>query len=102
MGLNFRKIFRFGGFRTSLSKGGVGISWGIPGFRFGINSQGRKYFTIGFYGLGIYFTKTLSTSTEADSLNEKTVNAESNGNKPVTTNKTGTTKWWNQIFFKSK
>ncbi|MBK9317800.1 MAG: DUF4236 domain-containing protein [Bacteroidetes bacterium] len=70
MGLNFRKIFGFGGFRTSLSKGGVGVSWGIPGFRFGVNSQGRKYFTIGFPGLGIYFTKSIGSVNKKNAVEE--------------------------------
>jgi hypothetical protein len=53
----FRKIFRFGPFRTTLSKGGVGMSWGIPGFRVGVSANGRKYLTLGIPGTGIYFTK---------------------------------------------
>jgi hypothetical protein len=52
-----KKIFRVGPFKTTLSKGGVGMSWGMPGFRVGVSANGRKYLTIGIPGTGIYFTK---------------------------------------------
>lgn len=58
MGWRFRKIFGIGGgFSTTLSRGGVGMSWGIPGFRVGISANGRKYLTLGIPRTGIYFTK---------------------------------------------
>lgn len=58
----FRKVFRSGPFRTTLSKGGVGMSWGIPGFRFGVSPSGRKYFSIGIPGTGLYFIKYLDST----------------------------------------
>ena len=57
MSWRFRKIFRLGPFGTSISKSGVGVSWGIPGFRIGVSGNGRKYLTLGIPGTGIYFTK---------------------------------------------
>jgi hypothetical protein len=60
----FRKIFRFGPFRTTLSKGGVGMSWGIPGFRIGVSPTGRKYLSIGVPGTGLYFLKYLSNEQQ--------------------------------------
>jgi len=59
----FRKVFRAGPFRTTLSKGGVGMSWGIPGFRFGVSPSGRKYFSIGIPGTGLYFIKYLDSKS---------------------------------------
>ncbi|HAF29439.1 MAG TPA: hypothetical protein DCG75_10370 [Bacteroidales bacterium] len=55
--IRFRKIFNFGPFRTSLSKSGVGFSWGLPGLRFGVSPNGRKYFSIGIPGTGLYMIK---------------------------------------------
>lgn len=99
MGLNFRKIFRFGGFRTSLSKSGVGVSWGIPGLRFGVNSQGNKYFTIGFPGLGIYFTKTFRSTDKMRKLEGSIPTADNEPEKTKSTEK-GNSRWWNQKYFK--
>ena len=56
----FRKIFRLGPIKSTLSKEGVGMSWGIPGFRVGISANGKKYITLGIPGTGIYFTKYFS------------------------------------------
>ena len=55
-----------GPIRTTLSKGGVGMSWGIPGFRIGVSANGRKYLTIGIPGTGIYFTKYFNQQTQSN------------------------------------
>jgi hypothetical protein len=64
MGWRFRKIKSFGIFRTILSKKGVGTSVGIPGLRFGINPDGRRYYSLGFPGTGLYFIKYLKKNGE--------------------------------------
>lgn len=46
--------------RTTLSKGGVGMSWGFSGLRGGVSANGRKYITMGISGTGFYFTKYLT------------------------------------------
>ena len=33
------------------------MSLGIPGFRFGVSANGRKYITLGIPGTGFFFTK---------------------------------------------
>lgn len=87
----FRKIFRFGPFRTTLSKGGVGMSWGIPGFRIGISPTGRKYFSIGIPGTGLYFLKYLSGVRTLPNEQQKTIQ------QPTTTqNNHGQEPWWKQ------
>jgi hypothetical protein len=57
MSWSFRKIFRFGPFRTTVSKNGLGLSFGIPGFRVGVSGNGKKYITLGIPGTGIYYRK---------------------------------------------
>ena len=47
------------GFRTSLTKNGLGVSWGIPGLRFGLSPSGRKWISIGFPRIGLYFFRYL-------------------------------------------
>jgi hypothetical protein len=59
MGLVWRKVFRFGPVRTSLSTRGLGWSSGIPFLRYGIGPNSTHYLTIGVPGAGLYFTKFL-------------------------------------------
>jgi hypothetical protein len=57
MAWRFRKSKNFGIFRTTLTKKGIGTSVGIPGLRFGVSPNGRKYFSIGIHGTGLYYIK---------------------------------------------
>ena len=43
------------GFRSTISRGGVGYSWGIPGFRTGLSPSGRKWISFGFPTMGLSF-----------------------------------------------
>lgn len=103
MGWRFRKIFRLGGgFRTTLSRGGVGMSWGIPGLRFGVSPTGRKYVSIGIPMTGIYFIKYFTT--------DKTNNLPPNTQQPFIQSPpsqqqqtpTSNVPWWKQRFFTPK
>jgi hypothetical protein len=90
----FRKVFRSGPFRTTVSKGGVGMSWGIPGFRFGISPSGRKYISIGIPGTGLYFIKYLDSKS-----NSQKPQTKGNINKPTETKKVNNVNespWWEQ------
>ena len=90
----FRKVFRLGPFSTTLSKGGVGVSWGIPGFRFGVSSSGRKYFSIGIPGTGLYFIKYLDSNS-----NYQKPPTKGSLNKPIETKKVNNVNeppWWEQ------
>src|SRR5262245_14080734 len=55
----WRKVFRFGPFRTTLSTRGLGWSFGVPFLRYGIGPSGTRYISIGIPGTGLYFTKFL-------------------------------------------
>jgi hypothetical protein len=57
MGFRFRKSFGFGPFRANLSPKGVGSSFGFFGFRFGVSTDGRKYWSFGLKGTGLYYIK---------------------------------------------
>ncbi len=59
MGLYFRKSVRIGPFRVNLSKGGVGLSLGIPGLRVGSGPRGN-YIQMG--ARGIYYRAALPLS----------------------------------------
>ncbi|WP_116807307.1 DUF4236 domain-containing protein [Steroidobacter cummioxidans] len=56
MGLYFRKSVSVGPFRFNLSKGGVGVSVGVPGFRVGTSPRGN-YIHVGRAGL--YYRATV-------------------------------------------
>lgn len=64
MGWTWRKIYRAGPFRTTVSKSGIGYSLGIPGLRIGISPSGRKYLSLGFPGLGFYWVKYFDRFTD--------------------------------------
>src|SRR5438876_763434 len=56
MGFRLYKSVGLGkGLRLNLSKTGVGISTGIPGFRYSVHSSGRKTTTLGLPGSGVYY-----------------------------------------------
>ncbi len=57
MGWRFRKVLQSGPFRWTLSKSGVGFSWGVPGLRFGVSPNGQRYISFGIPGTGLYFIK---------------------------------------------
>jgi hypothetical protein len=59
MGWRFRKTFGRGPFRWTLSKRGIGYSWGIPGFRYGVGADGRRHMTFSIPGTGISWVKYL-------------------------------------------
>ena len=58
MGFYLRKAIRVGPFRVNISKSGLGVSAGIPGFRVGTGPRGN-YVHMGRGGL--YYRKTLGT-----------------------------------------
>ena len=46
--------------RTTFSQRGVGNSIGFLGFRFGVTTDGRKYWSFGLRGTGLYYLKYYS------------------------------------------
>lgn len=51
------------GIRLNFSKSTIGLSAGIPGARFTVNSKGRSTFSTGIPGTGLYNVETLSSGT---------------------------------------
>lgn len=87
--IRFRKIFSSGPFRTSLSRSGVGFSYGFPGLRFGVSPNGKKYISFGIPGTGLYMIKYLDTTQKLS----KTQQSLSN---PTPNTKKNTEPWWKQ------
>lgn len=61
----FRKVFGRGPFRSTLSKRGIGWSWGIPGLRYGVSPSGQRYISFGIPGTGLYWIKYLKQKPES-------------------------------------
>lgn len=62
MGFNFRKSFNLGkGFKTTVSKSGVGYSWGTKGFRVTKTAKGDVRNTFSIPGTGISYTQNVKT-----------------------------------------
>lgn len=64
MGFYLRKSIRVGPFKFNLSKSGIGVSTGIPGFRIGMGQRGN-YVHMGRGGL--YYRATLPSSSTPSS-----------------------------------
>lgn len=59
MGIRYRKSIGLGGgIRLNLSKSGIGLSAGIPGLRYSVNSKGQRRRSVGIPGTGIYSVST--------------------------------------------
>jgi hypothetical protein len=51
------------GVRLNFSKETVGLSFGVPGARYTMNSKGRRTVSTGIPGTGLYNVETLSSGT---------------------------------------
>jgi len=60
MAWRWRKSKSFGPFRATVSKKGVGTSFGLLGFRFGVSPDGRKYWSFGIPSLSLFYIKYYS------------------------------------------
>ena len=68
MSLRFRKSMKLlPGVRLNFSKETVGLSLGVPGARYTINSKGRRTFSTGLPGTGLYNVETISSGTRSAS-----------------------------------
>lgn len=60
MAFNFRKSRSLGKlFRVNLSKSGIGVSAGVPGFRVSLSPKGKVKRTVSIPGTGLYQTRTI-------------------------------------------
>ena len=86
MGFRFRKSINLGGgVRLNLNKKSAGISFGGKGFRYSINSNGRKTATAGIPGTGLYYTKSSGGGKKKSGKYQKAANnynPPSNGMPP--------------------
>ncbi len=62
MGLNFRKSISLGkGLKLNLNTKGVGLSFGVKGARYSINTNGNRRATFGIPGTGLSYTKSFGS-----------------------------------------
>ena len=83
MPLRFRKSIRLGGgVRLNLGKRSVGISAGIPGFRYSVNTSGRRTRTLSIPGTGLSHASSSNSSTKRGTARQ-TVGATSQQSRPI-------------------
>ena len=59
MGLNFRKSISLGKLvKLNLNKKSAGLSFGVKGARYSINTSGQRRATVGIPGTGLSYTHT--------------------------------------------
>lgn len=93
MAWRWRKIFNLGGgFRAIMSRGGIGYSWGFPGFRIGKGADGSTWISVGIPGTGLYFTKRLRPRSDS-----KEATSDSGTNDLQTNRKSSLVKRWRDI-----
>lgn len=69
MGLGFRKSFKIApGVRVNVSNKSVGISGGVKGLRYSVNSRGQRRTTASIPGTGISYTSTSSSGRRYKSV----------------------------------
>ena len=76
------------GVRLNFSKETVGLSFGVPGARYTINSKGRRTVSTGIPGTGLYNVETLSSGTRSSrsrnsSSTEEAFEAEESSGPPA-------------------
>jgi len=64
VGWSFRRSITLGPFRINFSKSGISYSFGMAGFRTGVNSQGRRYSSMSVPGTGLRYSKTHSSGSK--------------------------------------
>ena len=68
MSLRFRRSMKLlPGVRLNFNKDSVGMSFGVPGARYTINSKGRQTFSSGIPGTGLYNVETISGGSRSRS-----------------------------------
>ncbi|HAH97674.1 MAG TPA: hypothetical protein DF292_11985 [Firmicutes bacterium] len=76
MALRFRKSFSLGKlFKVNLSKSGIGVSAGVPGFRMSLSPKGKVRRTVSIPGTGIYSMETIGDVKKTAQGGTQTVTA---------------------------
>lgn len=74
--VNFRKSKKIGPIRLNLSKSGLGVSAGVKGLTFGVDSKGKAYRAASIPGTGIYTRNYIKNTS--NNKNSSTSGAVSN------------------------
>lgn len=82
MGFRFRKSFKIApGVKFNVNKKSVGMTFGIKGAHYTINSKGKRTKSVGIPGTGISYTTSSGGETSGNSNNEGGNNASNMNNK---------------------
>jgi hypothetical protein len=104
MGWRFRRTLSMGGSRWTISKSGVGGSWGLGGiFRFGLSPDGRRYVSIRIPGTGVSWVKYYGRAVGSSGSSKGTITPLPASSPPQTASPQNPTQqaqssqsWWKQ------
>lgn len=83
MSIRFRQSMKLlPGVRLNFSKETVGLSFGVPGARYTMNSKGRRTFSTGIPGTGLYNLETLDSGTRSRASTEEYFDATETSSGP--------------------
>ena len=74
----FKSIRLFGGARLNASSSGVGWSWGLGLFRYGVSPSGKRWLSVGIPGTGFRYFKYLERQDLNSSEPPRVGGSESN------------------------
>jgi len=89
----FKSIRLFGGTRLNTSSNGVGWSWGIGIFRYGVSPSGKRWLSVGIPGTGFRYFKYLKQTEGQDSNSSEP--SRTGGSESNTQNNSKIKKWDN-------
>jgi len=104
MGWRFRRTLSMGGFRWTVSKQGLGGSWGVGGIlRFGLSPDGRRYVSVRIPGTGVSWMKYYGRATVPPGssigtvpLSPASVSTQAPNPKSATQQAPKSQPWWKQ------
>jgi tetratricopeptide (TPR) repeat protein len=66
MSIRFRRSMKLiPGVRLNINKDSLGLSFGVPGARYSVNTKGRRTASVGIPGTGLYSVQTLSSGRKS-------------------------------------
>lgn len=110
MGWRFRRTLTVGGFRWTVSKRGLGASWGLGGIiRFGVSPDARRYVSLRVPGTGLswlkYYSRPKKPLVTSSGQGQPSLPSAPQTPSPAAQNpnQSGSNQpWWNQPWWRQK
>lgn len=87
MGLRFRKSIKIApGLKLNINKKSIGLTAGVKGAHYTVNSKGKKTATVGIPGTGLHYTESTSGGSNGAPANENQKKSDNNYNYQSSSN----------------